>query len=53
MTISIALFVVVVLVALMVGSCVGVFILAMCQISARSDEAGEKMKSGFSEREDQ
>lgn len=47
-TISIGLFVAIVVAALIIGSCFGVFILALCQISARSDERSEKMRSEFS-----
>lgn len=51
MTLSVGLFIVIVIVAMMIGSCIGVFILAMCQISARSEERSEQVRSEFSEKE--
>ena len=52
MTIPIGLFLVIVVAALIIGSCFGVFILALCQISARADEKLEKMRSEFSEKDE-
>lgn len=52
MTISIGLFIAIMVAALIIGSCFGVFILALCQISARADERSEKMISEFSEKDE-
>ena len=51
-TLSIGLFIAIVVAALIIGSCFGIFILALCQISARADERSEKMLSEFSEKDE-